>query len=95
MFTGMYYQYFFDFYFKQLMWESRRATVVLIARKDANDEPLVIYNIFTEAEKNKTQVVVYQVLGYEIPQVQIGKYHQEKIFTNMAHHTLIVYDRDP
>lgn len=93
MFTGMYYDYIFEFYFAQLNWYP---TSRLLLTNNGDNDAVSLSLGLAEAENAKINIVLFQVLGNEIPKVKdIGCYfYEERIFRNDAH-TLVVYHRKP
>lgn len=91
LFTGMYYPYIsFAFYFSKLEWEPSHEIVLTEKTEEyraALSESLAV------ADAGNFDVVLYQVAGNEIPQIDAAHgFAEEKIFTNDAH-TLVVYSR--
>lgn len=93
MFTGMYYDYIFEFYFAQLNWYP---TSRLLLTNNGDNDAVSLSSGLAEAENAKINIVLFQVLGNEIPKVKdIGHYfYEERIFRNDAH-TLVIYHRKP
>jgi hypothetical protein len=92
MFAGMYYTYRFEFYFNQLDWKPE---YTLSMTKYLDDDSLSLSQALTEAENNNFDIVLFQVLGSELPQVKdMHDFSEEKIFKNDAQ-TLIVFERNP
>ena len=93
MFTGMYYDYIFEFYFAQLNWHP---TSRLLLTNNGDNDAVSLSSGLAEAENAKINIVLFQVLGNEIPKVKdIGHYfYEERIFRNDAH-TLVIYHRKP
>ncbi len=93
MFTGMYYDYYFAFYFDQLNWYPE-SKLLITNHEDRDSVSLSL--ALAEAETSKINIILFQVLGNEIPKVKdIGCcFYEERIFRNAAH-TLVVYHRKP
>ena len=91
MFTGMNYPYYFDFYFNQLNWMPEY-NVLQTNNKD--NDSVSLSRALAEADTEKFNIVLFQVLGNEIPNPNDTKhyFYEEKIFRNDAH-ILIVYHR--
>ncbi len=93
MFAGMYYPYPFDFYFGQLAW---RPINLEYMSKYLDDNALSLSQAAAEAERDDMQVILFQVLGKDVPGANAAgpNFQETKIFKNEAH-TLIVYTRKP
>jgi hypothetical protein len=89
LFAGLSYPYYVGFYFDRLNWHPQYERSYITG----DDESATIFNILTEAEEKGYSVVVYHVLGKQIPQPgPTWYYHQEKTFSNNAHN-LVVYTK--
>lgn len=88
-FTGMSYPYFFNFYFYKMNWTPDYD--VKLIEKDGKNESGEIIKSLREAKQNNISVVVYHLLGEDIPLISnTYNYKIEKIFQNQAH-KIIVY----
>ena len=89
-FTGMYYHYHFWLYFDRYMWhpEFEMAKVSDKELDDARNIPRML----SKARAGGFPVVVYHLLGKDIPEVATAGYEIERTFRNQSH-TLIVYHR--
>jgi len=94
MLTGMYYPYSFSFSFKQLKWEPD--SVVSSIRPEEMEglsESERVSQKLEEADNDNRTVVLYQVLGRDLPhEIRTGRYKEAKVFRNQAH-ALIAYVR--
>ena len=92
LFTGMYYPYRFDFYFNQLQWMP--AFDVFMANQ-ADSDSVSLSHALVEAGADKSDLILFQVLGDTIPHVNDpGGFIETKVFKNEAY-SLIVYERKP
>jgi hypothetical protein len=93
LFTGMYYPYIsFAFYFGKLDWTPNHEIVLT---EKTEDYRALLSEALAKADADNFDVVLYQVTGNQIPQIDDShNFVQEKIFKNDAH-TLVVYSRTP
>ena len=88
-FTGLSYPYYVEFYFEKLDWHPQYE----LSYNTDNDELKPLSKILTEAEEKGYSVVVYHLLGGQIPQLDpMWHYQQEKVISNDAH-SLIIYSK--
>jgi hypothetical protein len=89
LFTGLSYPYYVEFYFEKLDWHPQYE----LSYNTDNDELKPLSKTLTEAEEKGYSVVVYHLLGGQIPQADpTWHYQQEKIISNKAH-SLIIYSK--
>jgi hypothetical protein len=90
LFAGLNYPYYFSFYFYQLDWHPEYK---VLDYSDANNEDAALSRILASAEVDNFNIVLYHVLGKDIPQPQeTSHFQQEKIIRNNAH-LLVVYSK--
>jgi hypothetical protein len=89
LFTGLSYPYYVEFYFEKLNWHPKYT----LSYNSGNDDLKPLSKILTEAEEQGYSVVVYHLLGGQIPKPDpTWHYQQEKIISNKAH-SLIIYSK--
>jgi len=89
LFAGLSYFYYVEFYFEKLDWHPQYERFY----NTDNDELQTLAKILTEAEEKGYPVVVYHLLGGEIPQPSpTWNYQQEKVISNNAH-SLVIYKK--
>jgi hypothetical protein len=90
LFTGMYYPYDFDFYFTQLNWTPNNK---VFKTNRGDSDSVSLSRALIEAEQDKIDVILFQVLGNSLPKVMdMGHFSEVQIFKTDAQ-TLIVYER--
>jgi hypothetical protein len=94
MLTGMYYPYSFSFTFKQLKWEPDNVVSAIRPEEvEGLSESERVSQKLEEADNDNRTVVLYQVLGRDLPQeIRTGQYKEARVFRNQAH-ALIAYVR--
>lgn len=91
--AGLYYDYFFDFYANKQNWAPPRAKI-MYSNSSNQDDSANLAIALTEAEKQGYNIVLFFVLGKDIPRVpENSPFHQEHVISNLAH-SLVVYSRD-
>lgn len=88
-FAGLSYNYYVEFYFEKLGWHPKYER----SSNSDNGELKTLAKILTEAKEKDYPVVVYHLLGGQIPQPSPSwNYQQEKVITNNAH-SLVIYTK--
>jgi len=88
LFTGLDYQYSFQFYWNKLGWHPKRDGM---QSEGIDDEAIAIARILEKAEREKFDTVVYRVLESDfLPPQDTGPF-QIKIIRNSAHVLIIYY----
>ena len=87
LFTGLDFQYSFQFYWNKLDWHPSRDG---IQSDNSYNETIAVSKILEKAERENFDFVVYRVLGQDFTQPYETNGFQSKIFRNSAH-TLIIY----
>lgn len=91
LFSGLYYDYFFEFYFNRLGWEPRND--VMLTNRNENQNTAFARTL-SDANDNGFEVIVYHVTSEDIPEpTDMRNFVIEKIIKNQAH-TLVIYTRD-
>ncbi len=88
LFTGLDYQYSFQFYWNKLGWHPKRDGIM---SENIEDETIAVYRILEQAEREKFDIVVYRVLGSDFMPPQNTGQFQIKIVRNSAHKLVIYY----
>jgi hypothetical protein len=85
----------FGMHFSQSAWQPRRNIDELMMRSSPGGESSRVSSMLRDAAEGGFQVVVYQVLGRQIPHLQdTGDYQLARVFSNQAH-SLMVFIRQP
>ena len=91
LFTGLDFQYSFQFYWNKLDWHPNREG---IQSDNSDNEAIAVSKILETAERENFDFVVYRVLGQDFIQPQETSRFQSKIIRNSAH-SLIIYYKKP
>ncbi|HSG45755.1 MAG TPA: hypothetical protein VLA72_21640 [Anaerolineales bacterium] len=91
LFTGLDFQYSFQFYWNKLGWKPRRDG---LKTENSSDESTAVSKILDKADREGFDFVVYRVLEENFIQSQeIGKF--QSITIKNSAHTLIIYFKKP
>lgn len=91
---GLYYPYSFAFYSDQLHWKPQEILYRSKSQVSSNSDSAELAIVLAEAKIKNDPIVLFHVLGKEIPQMPSSTdYRLEKVFLNDAH-MLVVYRVD-
>ena len=83
--------YYLQFYFNRFKWDSEYGVNTYAVSKNDPDN---LANAIPQAESENDLIIVYPVLGYDIPKLPVvSNYHEEKNIGNQAHQ-LVIYRRN-